>query len=604
MIDLSLESTAATVVAKIAEDAALSLYAYIKASIIDFSKKNQIAIGTAYKNYLSKSYEQYSMAKTILYGHERKDLYTFYESIGLLHRGKIIDSSDVGNILKVGKRILIVGSLGSGKSILMKHLFLNTIKKAQKIPVLIELRSLNDFSTDEINLKTSIYNAVRIFGFELDETLFDFSLRRGGYVFLFDGFDEIKNSLAPKITKEIFNFCAEFSNNYCIVSSRQSQEFVGWQSFEELQCQKLSKQQALSLIEKLEYDPDIKKRFYEELKSKLYRKYESFASNPLLLTIMLMTFENRSSIPDKKNDFFDQAFSCLFHRHDATKNGYKRETKSKLAYEIFRKVFSYFCFKTFFHSQIEFTDSQVVGYFEEAKTKFNLPANLTSQDFLYDLTHAVCVLINEGLSYTFSHRSFQEYFAAVFTMQLCDDKQKQLFEAWFKQSNFRWTSDFIELLEELQPERFIRNVLMPGLTDLDKLFVKLSSSYDNLFFYLYSRIQLFETPGGSELIIFSNSKNRDSRYLLEIIHITNKISHYDFSQDISGRTDSINYLKTKFGTSDMQLDTKLIQDEKTEFCQKMEWLILRIKAAHRFFSIQKNDNLKPNHDFLSIIDNI
>lgn len=44
----------------------------------------------------------------------------------------------------------------------------------------------------------------------------------------------------------------------------------------------------------------------------LYDKYETFASNPLLLTIMLLTFESRVSIPDKLNDFFDRHLRHFF----------------------------------------------------------------------------------------------------------------------------------------------------------------------------------------------------------------------------------------------------------------------------------------------------
>ncbi len=63
-----------------------------------------------------------------------------------------------------------------------------------------------------------------------------------------------------------------------------------WNQFEELYSNPLSKEQALSLIKKIEYDQNIKEKFYKELDEYLYDKYETFASNPLLLTIMLLTF--------------------------------------------------------------------------------------------------------------------------------------------------------------------------------------------------------------------------------------------------------------------------------------------------------------------------
>lgn len=110
-------------------------------------------------------------------------------------------------------------------------------------------------------------------------------------------------------------------------------------------------------------------KFYKELDEYLYDKYKTFASNPLLLTIMLLTFENRASIPDKLNDFFEQAFTTLFHTHDATKGGYKRDIQSKLGYEDFKAVFSYFCFKSFFNSDYKFSENKVLEYIGMAKHK-------------------------------------------------------------------------------------------------------------------------------------------------------------------------------------------------------------------------------------------
>ena len=70
----------------------------------------------------------------------------------------------------------------------------------------------------------------------------------------------------------------------------------------------LTKEQALNLIKKIDYSEPAKSTFYQELDNNLYDKYKSFASNPLLLTIMLLTFSNHASIPAKLNDFYEAAF--------------------------------------------------------------------------------------------------------------------------------------------------------------------------------------------------------------------------------------------------------------------------------------------------------
>lgn len=93
--------------------------------------------------------------------------------------------------------------------------------------------------------------------------------------------------------------------------------FIGWNDFVETSVMPLSKKQALSLVNKIEFDESAKRAFYTELSRTLYDKYTSFASNPLLLTIMLLTFSNHASIPENLNEFYEEAFTTLFNMHDS-----------------------------------------------------------------------------------------------------------------------------------------------------------------------------------------------------------------------------------------------------------------------------------------------
>ncbi len=84
-----------------------------------------------------------SKIKTIIYRRVPKDLYSFYECIGVLFNGKTYSTEKVTNLFELGNKIIITGTGGVGKSILFKHQFLNTIEETGLIPVLIELRSFN-----------------------------------------------------------------------------------------------------------------------------------------------------------------------------------------------------------------------------------------------------------------------------------------------------------------------------------------------------------------------------------------------------------------------------------------------------------------------------
>lgn len=88
-----------------------------------------------------------------------------------------------------------------------------------------------------------------------------------------------------------------------ILTSRPNDRLIGLNSSVELQTKPLSKEQALNLVRNFDYY-GYEEKFYEELKNGLYEKYQSFVSNPLLLTIMFITYIERYSIPESLNEFY------------------------------------------------------------------------------------------------------------------------------------------------------------------------------------------------------------------------------------------------------------------------------------------------------------
>lgn len=496
--NLDVNKISAEVITDLAKTTARTLYQKARDYVTDIQKKEEIDFGYAYENYLKYAKTTHEKMKTLLYRHAAKDIYSFYECVGLNRNEDIIDTADINNVLKIGNKIIVTGTGGSGKSVMMKHFFLNILETTHYVPVLIELRGLNEYDEKGINLEEYIYEVMGTLKFKIERKYFEYSLETGCYVILLDGFDEVKNEISNSVTNQIVAMSKKYPENHYILSSRPLEEFMGWNQFEELHAMPLSKEQALSLINKIEYDQIIKDKFYKELDEYLYEKYETFASNPLLLTIMLLTFESRASIPDKLNDFFEQAFTTLFHTHDATKGGYKRDIRSKLGYEDFKAVFSYFCFKSFFNSDYKFSENKALEYIGAAKQKRIIDTYFNSMDYLKDLTNSVCMLIHEGLEFRFSHRSFQEYFAALYTVQLSDSQQKRFLKLWLQDNSYRSTSNYLDMLYELQPLRFVKNIISPAIRELQEKFKKNNESEEWLIGYLYEDVGIRKYTNGEK----------------------------------------------------------------------------------------------------------
>lgn len=574
----------------------------------DIQKKDEVDFGYAFEKYLTYSKSIHERIKTLLYRHVSKSIYSFYESIGLKRSGEDIDTSDINNILKIGNKLIITGTGGVGKSVMMKHFFLNTLQNTRYIPILVELRGLNEFEEKNVSIIDYIYNIMETLRFKLEKKYFEYSLETGCYVILLDGFDEVKNELSKKVTSEIFALSEKYPNNHYILSSRPLDEFMGWNQYEELHAMHLSKEQALSLVDKLEYDETIKQKFYKELKEYLFDKYKTFASNPLLLTIMLLTFENRASIPDKLNDFFEQAFTTLFHTHDATKGGYKRDINSKLGYEDFKAVFAYFCFKSFFNSDYKFSENKALEYIGLAKKKNIIETNFIVMDFLKDLTNSVCMLVHEGLDYRFSHRSFQEYFAALYTTQLDDEQQKRFLKFWLQDNSYRTTSNYLDMLYELQPLRFVKNILTPAIRELEELYKQNDESNEWLINLMYDDIGVRKYKESEEHCYVTVKEFYFHDMIIRACNIGGlyKNTTEEKKQRSTLREEKLkDILKKEYGL-DKDVRIQEIKDKGyvAEMIEGLYWIIERFNFAVKYINSVEKNNLSRKRKFSSMLEEL
>ena len=606
--NLDVNKISAEVITDLAKTTARTLYQKARDYVTDIQKKEEIDFGYAYENYLKYAKTTHEKMKTLLYRHAAKDIYSFYECVGLNRNEDIIDTADINNVLEIGNKIIVTGTGGSGKSVMMKHFFLNILETTHYVPVLIELRGLNEYDEKGINLEEYIYEVMGTLKFKIERKYFEYSLETGCYVILLDGFDEVKNEISNSVTNQIVAMSKKYPENHYILSSRPLEEFMGWNQFEELHAMPLSKEQALSLINKIEYDQIIKDKFYKELDEYLYEKYETFASNPLLLTIMLLTFESRASIPDKLNDFFEQAFTTLFHTHDATKGGYKRDIRSKLGYEDFKAVFSYFCFKSFFNSDYKFSENKALEYIGAAKQKRIIDTYFNSMDYLKDLTNSVCMLIHEGLEFRFSHRSFQEYFAALYTVQLSDSQQKRFLKLWLQDNSYRSTSNYLDMLYELQPLRFVKNIISPAIRELQEKFKKNNESEEWLIGYLYEDVGIRKYTNGEKrcAVTIKNFYYHDMIIrACSISELYNNSKQERMQRNKVRGEKLIKILEEEYHASKPVRFEDIIRRGYTkEMLETLHWVIERYKFAVNYVDMVDKDPLAKKKRFSSMLEEL
>ena len=427
----------------------------------------KIDLEIPFQAYLTNSYEKYSKIKTIIYGIEPKKLYDFFEIPFLKKGSDIIKPTTTKILTDLSKFLIIEGSGGIGKSTLMKHLFLSELELKDYIPIFIELKDFNE--EEHLDLEKLLLKKLNQFHNKFQEEYLDYALQSGCFLFLLDGYDELYSENQKEFFKKLNDFCDKYPENHYILSSRpySESEFIEFQRFTVLKAVPFNKEQAISLITKIEYpDEELKNKFIRDLESGLYDRHESFASNPLLLNIMLSTYNDYAEIPQKLHLFYYQAFDTMLSKHDATKS-YRRKMLSDLSSDTFKECFAIFCFLTYQKAKTEFTFPEIEEIFKKFPPRIKNVLNIG--DFIDDLGNALCVLYREGNRYKFTHRSFQEYFVAYFLNIQTDSKMRDYSFLLIESGKFSTSADSVfPMLEDMSTQRFNNNILIPLLNKFEE----------------------------------------------------------------------------------------------------------------------------------------
>ena len=368
----------------------------------------QIKIG--YSKYVASCRDRFGKVKTLLYRHSPQPIDDFYVPAKFSLDDKIYTDTDILTRLPSVEPIVVTGMGGSGKTIFLRKLFLGLLDRGEKIPLFLELRVLNN--RVDRNLVSYLYDSISPYITNFSFENFQDALRAGVFTIILDAFDEVDFDIRDHTQASIVDFRNKYPKSHLVISSRPNEKFDSWADFSIFSIKKLSKDDVRLLVSKLKYDESTKKTFIDEIERNLWNTHSDFLSNPLLTTIMLMTFADFAKIPDKKHIFYNQAFETLYIKHDALKQLYTRKTYSQLPIDEFKSVVSALAVFSYVDARYEFSREELNQYIDNSLGYSGV--NASQEDIICDLLESTCLLVQEGTDYRFVHRSFQEYFTALF----------------------------------------------------------------------------------------------------------------------------------------------------------------------------------------------
>lgn len=357
------------------------------------------------------------------------------------------------NFIDKNKSIAILGGPGAGKTTFLKYIALAYADKSifsknklskELIPFFIPLPALEKTQKNIFNYISDslVEKTTRHAKFFLDRIF-----KTGKAIFLLDSLDEVNQSKRNDVIEEINKFRHKYPEVKIVLSCRTADYGnTNISYFNEVEVARLNKSSISKIIDAFFINEKDKG---EQLKNIINndKSIDSLTETPLLLSLLCVQFKHDLSLPRRKVELFERCTQALLREWDTIRR-FRRETayqnltdqaKERLfcevAYYFSRENLTFIFPKTAtiqvvsdFCSRISLEPSDAIGILNEI-----------------DCHHGILEKFSQE-HYTFSHTSFQDFFAAKSIVARGDG----LKETSINIDNQEWHSiiEFIVALEQ------------------------------------------------------------------------------------------------------------------------------------------------------------
>ena len=439
--------------------------------------------------YLARLQDKYDRITALIYRGVPHPFYDLYVPGTLKWDRGSIDVPGITGLLKVSRDIVFTGIGGRGKSMLMRHLLLDAAVRYHETGLVPIFISVKDFDGRIPDILQCSHVFIRSLWPELSTDELQTIFIDGKALLLFDGLDEIRPGLLSVFTSALNSFLDRYPDNAIFLSSRPYSNFASFSRFTPVSLEPFSVGQAASMISKLDYpadDPELNREFREMLEGGLYETHMGLADNPLLLTIMLMTYAEYHEIPSYAHQLFERAFYVLAKLHDDSKDNFTRDLATGWSVDTFADRFAYFCARTYRDGLTTFSRDEIAKYYSMVARHYGEDGADASR-FIKDLCNSICLMTEDNGRCSFIHRSFQEYFCARFLYMQDGAQLRKVIPLFDRIDETRLDDRTLRMLYEMEPEEVQRHIFLPYLEKLvgdccgaDGIWVFLKQIYGHL----------------------------------------------------------------------------------------------------------------------------
>ncbi len=406
-------------------------------------------------NKAHKSISSTHKVKTIWQIDKEVSLKSFYYPSKL-----IIDDqrSPISSIRKIPNEtnVVIQGIVGQGKSIFLRYLSYQELRGGNRIPIFFELRRIEGNETLNCNLKKILLSL----DFDTSDEIVDFLFKSGKIILLLDGFDEVPSDKVSRIISEIELLSEKYQKLKIIITSRPDSGIERSTFFRVYRLAPLQPQDIPNFLSKIIENKERRNDLTKAIETSP-TKIQELLTTPLMLTLLVLVYRSENKIPEQLSDFYENLFILLLSRHDKTKPGYIRERSTHLNERKLQQVFEAFCFVTRRKELSTISHSEIHSAAEEA---FNLTGvECDSSGFIKDITKVSNLILEEGYSYHFIHKSIQEFYAANYIKGRPEELAAKFYTAMTGLRHREWLQE-INFLSQIDIYRHAKYLYIPNVS--------------------------------------------------------------------------------------------------------------------------------------------
>ncbi|ELY5181616.1 NACHT domain-containing protein [Vibrio cholerae] len=416
------------------------------AEAINFLKSKSKNFKNIHKINIEQAYLKASNVenvKTIWQVDKSVNLNEFYYPSNIIVEDRVIKADSL-NVFPENGKVVIQGTAGQGKSILLRHLTGVALRKSNVVPLFVELRKI----TDQTDLPTLICQSLNELGIQVTENELEHVYASNKFTLLFDAFDEIPEHNLKDTLRYIETICTKHYHQQVIITSRPGAEIQKIPSFNVFNLEQIELSDFKPMLLRFFNNDEV--TVHQILKSLHDNNNEiiSLVTTPLLLTLLAITYKTYNKIPTQLHEFYENIFHVLVNRHDATKPGFRREYKSNLNERELEDLFCGFCFYSMIEGKTSLSRQEALKITKKSCEFLNITPS-SEFSFLSDCIKNTCLLLEEGFNYHFIHKSIREYHSAKFISGAPNELKKR-FYTMAKQSiyKYRVELDFLSVIDE------------------------------------------------------------------------------------------------------------------------------------------------------------